>query len=429
MWRYLIGATENISLAHKIFNSVCIFSFLGISISILFNLVLGISDLALFQSVFLILQAFIYYLSRVQKAHHTALILFAFANYLFLSVNFFFNNGLTGPTLLACFVSFHFLAAITPSKITPWWVAGHIVVVGLLSAVQFFYPETVRATYSSIWSQFADINITFYISVLITYFITISVRNRFYQERRKVAEQKSIIEEKNKRLEYIDKERNRLFSIIAHDLRSPLTTIHGYLDLLTSGVLDEEERMDTEKQLLSLSTHTSAMLNNLLQWSKNQLEGNKVSLETLYIGEALNNTINLQRSIARKKGVLVTVDIHKSLTMYANRDFIEIVVRNLLSNAVKFTEPGGQIEIAAKTENGISSILVKDDGIGISDAQKPYIFNTEIKPSRGTDDEKGIGLGLVMCKEFVEKQGGTIDFVSTEDAGTTFIVRLSCGSA
>lgn len=421
----MTGASKSISTRHRIFNIVCIFSFVGIVISIVFNTVFSLIDLALIQCGFLVLQVAIYYLSRVREAYNTAYILYGLCNYLFLSANYIYNSGLTGPTLLAFFVSFHCLIAITPDRMMPLWVVCHIVVATLLAGLQYLYPELVKPTYSSRWSQFADICITFYISVFISYLITTSVRYRFKQERLKVAAQKAIIEEKNKRLEYIDSERNRLFSIIAHDLRSPLTTIHGYLDILTTGALDEYERMETEAQLLKLSTHTSEMLNNLLKWSKNQLETNAVLLETFFVAEALENTIEVQRVVAEKKGVTLITNIPDTVTIYAHKDFIDVVVRNLLANAIKFTPRDGVVEISAASADGKSMIRIQDNGMGISDAQKPYIFNSEVKPVTGTDNEKGIGLGLVLCKEFVEKQGGDISFESEEKVGTTFTVQLA----
>lgn len=424
-WQYLTGATENIYAKHRVFNTVCIFSFIGIVISVLFNAVYNLRELALIQCSFLVLQAVVFYMSRVRKAYTSAYVIYAIGNYLFLSVNYIYNAGLTGPTLLAFFLSFQCLSAVTPSRMIPVWVVCHIAVASLLAGIQYLYPEMVKYGYSSRWSQFADIGGTFYITVLISYFITSSVRNRFKQERIKVVAQKEIIEEKNRRLEYIDSERNRLFSIIAHDLRSPLTTIHGYLDILTTEGLEERERVEMEKQLLNLSTHTSEMLNNLLKWSKNQLQTHSVLLETVFVAEALENTIEVQRSVAQKKGVTLLVNIPHTTTIYANKDFIDVVVRNLLSNAIKFTPRGGVVEISADTENGTSTICIQDNGMGISDAQKPYIFNSEIKPLIGTDNEKGIGLGLVLCKEFVEKQGGRINFESKENVGTRFTVRLA----
>lgn len=423
-WQYLTGATENISAKHRSFNVVCVFSFVGIVISIVFNTLFSLRELALIQGGFLALLAIVFYMSRVRKAYTSAYLIYAIGNYGFLSVNYIYNSGLTGPTLLAFFLSFQCLAAITPSRMIPIWVVCHILVASLLAGIQYMFPDMVRYGYSSTWSQFADIGVTFYITVFISYLITSSVRNRFKQERTKVIAQKEIIEEKNRRLEYIDNERNRLFSIIAHDLRSPLTTIHGYLNILTTENLDERDRVDMESQLLNLSVHTTEMLNNLLKWSKNQLQTQHILLETVFIAEVLNNTIEVQRSVAQKKGVTLLISMPEAITAYANKDFIDVVVRNLLSNAIKFTPRGGVVEISADTENGKSTISIQDNGVGISDAQKQYIFNTEIKPLTGTDNEKGIGLGLVLCKEFVEKQHGRISFESKEGIGTRFTVQL-----
>lgn len=426
-WRYLTGSTDTTTTTEqRLFNSVCLFAFIGMVVCVLFNLTIGLYRLAGYLSTFLVLQAVVYYLSRFVRRQILAVVLFAMANYFFLSVNYIYNAGLTGPTLLAFFVSFYCLVAVTPPRYAVLWVFCHILTVAILSVFEYRFPHFIKAGYPSEINKFVDINITFYVLVIIAYFITTSIRNRYLHERRTVAKQAAIIERKNERLQHIDKERNRLFSIIAHDLRSPLTSINGYLELLTMGVLSDEERKEAEQHLLSLSTHTSEMLNNLLFWSKSQLEGNKQTLRTHHLHEVLSNTIQLQSEVAAKKGLTLTASIPADLTASVDRDNLDLVIRNLLSNAIKFTPTGGTVHICARQEDGYAVINIKDNGTGIPADKKPYIFTSEVKPTPGTNSEKGIGLGLLMCREFVEMQGGTISFQSQVGQGTTFTVRLKC---
>lgn len=332
--------------------------------------------------------------------------------------------GLNGPTFLASFISLYFLISISSLKMAPWWVLGHLALAVLLSTIQYKFPNTVVYNYKSELGHFVDINFTFFIIVIFTYMIAVSIKGRYFQERDKVTQQNSIIEEKNARLEYIDRERSRLFSIISHDLRSPLTSINGYLELLNSDDLNEEEKTQAQNELLNLSNYTSEMLNNLLRWSKNQLEGNQLYLQNINLAETLNNSVNVCRILCEKKGIGFTAAIPLHLSVYADKDHIDLVVRNLLSNSVKFTKPKGNIHIAAEEQNQQCIITISDDGTGIDETQKKLVFSSEIKPTFGTHNEKGIGLGLVMCKEFVEKQGGDIHFESEYGKGTTFFVSL-----
>lgn len=380
--------------------------------------------LALNFLLFVVLQVFVFYLSRYRNKYSLAFNIFAVCNYLFLVSDFFLNDGLNGPSLLAFLASFLFLAAVSSIKLSRFWLVGHVVTAIVLSLIQYHFPQTVKPNFTSIANNYIDKNFTFIIVIIAALLVTNSIKSRYHQERNKVAAQNRLIGRKNRKLEFIDKERNRLFSIIAHDLRSPLTSINGYLELLTSGVLNNEERAEMEGHLLNLSTHTSEMLNNLLRWSKNQLEGNKLTLQTLNVANTLRNTIDIQKSIASNKEILLLVNIPENITFYADSDHIDVVVRNLLSNALKFTNSDGVVEIKAEKEKGNTIITIKDNGIGISEKQKPLIFTSEIKSMPGTQNEKGIGLGLVMCREFVTLQGGTISFESTEGKGTTFRIEL-----
>lgn len=419
-WRHIIGANDNIATEHKIFNSICIFAFVGILLSIVFNLGLSLYTLAVFQAFFLVLLTVIFYFSRVRRKFLLSLFLFAFSNYAFLAINYFYNMGIAGPTLMAFFISFCTLIFISSRRFMLFWVICHISVVAVLSAIEYNYPHLIQSNYISEKSHFFDMNFTFCIVIIITYLIAISTRRRYLQEKNKVSQQNAIIREKNLRLEYIDKERSRLFSIISHDLRSPLTSINGYLELLNSDILTEAEKQNAQQDLLNLSTHTSEMLNNLLHWSKSQLNGNEVIIQNLNLSDALSNTIEIQRVISTKKGIHFLADIPTALTVKADKDYIELVVRNLLSNAIKFTPEGGSIHVKAVKKENKSEISVSDTGIGIEDSRKPYVFTSELKPSVGTENEKGIGLGLVLCKEFVEKQGGTISFETEKGKGTRF---------
>ncbi len=428
-WLRLTISKEDLSLEHRIFYTVCIYSFLGIAVCALFNVGLGLYTLALFQTGFLIIQAIVFYILSVLKKPGLSIGIFAIGSYTFLILNYFYNGGLTGPTLISFFIAFQFLVTITPQRAAWVWFVLHVIVVTGLTTLEYYIPSAILGAYPTRASHFIDITITFWVILGFIYLLNVFARSRYFRERDMVAEQKTIIEEKNARLEYIDKERNRLFSIIAHDLRSPLTSINGYLELLAHGGLNEQERKEAEKHLFALSSHTSEMLNNLLAWSKGQLAGQKQDAQVLPVGETLRNTIAVQTSVAEKKSIDLRVQIAGDITFYAEKDSIDLVIRNLLSNAIKFTHSGGVVELRAHQEENFIVVCVEDNGDGIPESRKALIFTSELKPTPGTHHEKGIGLGLVMCKEFVERQGGSIGFESKEGEGTVFTVRIPANSS
>lgn len=425
VWRYLIDSPNNESVEHRILNAVCIFSFLGSIPCIWINYFIGLTLAAVTISGFLLLQPVIYYLSRFKRKFNLAFVLYAIGSYLFLVCNYFYNDGLIGPTLLAFIVLLLFLLSITPRRFDWLWGISHIGIVAVISVLEFKYPGLVFHNYLTPSSRFIDVNFTFFVMVVITYLTVRSIRRRYHEERKKVAEQTMTIQQKNLLLQDIDRERTRLFSIIAHDLRSPLASITGYLKLLTLDVgLTAEERSETELHLYNLSMNTIDMVNNLLAWSKGQLNGKKVELEPLNVLESLNPTIALQRIVAQRKQIIINNNIPADLTYIADKDCMDLVVRNLLSNAIKFTQESGCIEISAFIAEHFVVLQIRDNGQGIHEADQSSVFTAQMRPTSGTEGEKGIGMGLAICKDFIELQGGTIAFESMWEHGTTFHLSL-----
>ncbi|RYY10017.1 MAG: HAMP domain-containing histidine kinase, partial [Chitinophagaceae bacterium] len=218
--------------------------------------------------------------------------------------------------------------------------------------------------------------------------------------------------------------KNKLFSIVAHDLRSPLGSIQNYLELINEHELSPEEKNMMEQELLSKTKDTGQMLFNILNWSMNQMGGVSVTMEPLDINEALKPVLNLQNTLAREKGIELKNEIQADAIVNCDLNMLQLVVRNIVSNAIKFTPPGGLIKISSTPADDKLQIIVEDSGVGISDTQKENLFSLKTQPSYGTGNEKGLGLGLVLCKEFIGLQGGEICFESEPGKGTTVYITL-----
>jgi signal transduction histidine kinase len=225
-------------------------------------------------------------------------------------------------------------------------------------------------------------------------------------------------------LQRSNSEKNRLFSIVSHDLRAPLTSIQSYLELLTDVDLALKDRRYLEKELLKHTLGTKEMLDNLLIWSKTQMEGVKVNVTSVDVLEVLQSTVELTAQISANKNILLTKSLPESLFILADRDMLQLIVRNLLSNAAKFTSENGKIHIAAFNENGKGIIEIRDNGIGIDAEKQKDIFSTNVNPTQGTNKEKGVGLGLILCKDYTELQGGNITFSSKPGEGTSFYISF-----
>lgn len=221
--------------------------------------------------------------------------------------------------------------------------------------------------------------------------------------------------------------RNKLFSVISHDLRGPIGNILPVLDL----ICEEGESINKETQnalicgLKESAGNAYKLLENLLIWSRSQTGVIKLEMEHIDIGKLISENIRLAESQAAAKGISVTADIENNIFAYADMNSADLVIRNLISNSVKFTKPGGEIFVEASKSNNTITISVKDSGIGMSHEVLAGLFTINpLQHASGTANEPGSGLGLVLCREFVEKNGGTIKVESEEGKGSTFTFTL-----
>ena len=239
--------------------------------------------------------------------------------------------------------------------------------------------------------------------------------------------QKSEIEVQKQKLEEINATKNKFFRIIAHDLRNPISTLVNSTAFLLTDIetlsFEKTKKFMGELNRLALSTY--GLLENLLDWSSNEMGDiqNKPKMVSLVL--IVNQNIELVQNRISEKNITLSVEVPNNIELFVDENMLNTVLRNLISNAVKFTKPGGNISISALISDGRYIIQVKDDGIGIPEQNITKLFSIDksiVTP--GTQNEKGAGLGLILCKEFVEKMGGTISVHSKQGFGTTFSIEF-----
>lgn len=222
-------------------------------------------------------------------------------------------------------------------------------------------------------------------------------------------------------LERLNTIKTKLFAIIAHDLRGPLGSLQSLLYLLREHDLSEEEKNKLTTTLEKNMLENSSMMDNLLGWAQSQLNGiaiNKRSFDLRIGVESVLDQFTLQ---AESKNINLVINVPENTYIFADYDLMKLVIRNLVANAIKFSHNNSAICIGAeKTDGDRYEIYVKDAGMGISKENQSKIFTSDNFTSPGTNREKGHGLGLNLCKEYVEKQGGSIWFETKEGEGTVF---------
>ncbi len=235
---------------------------------------------------------------------------------------------------------------------------------------------------------------------------------------------------KQRDLKQVNHVKDKMFSIIAHDLRAPFNGIKGLLMLLEQGLLDPIEEKYMLQQLQVTADSTLETLENLLQWAKNQIKGVIPKMVAVNMHEVANNTVKLLREASRQKHITLLNDLPAKGEVMADADHLDIIFRNLISNAIKFTPQYGIVQVSVVQENAHWCITVKDSGVGVPAEKLSRLFEADKNFStRGTNNEKGTGLGLLLVKELVEKNNGRIEVESTVDKGTTFYITLEAYQA
>lgn len=420
LWKYMIGAPSEFSLEERIYHAVCILGLAGAAYNIPFNFLVNLPVSGWLSIIIFIALAFLYYLSRFKNKSEISFVAASLLINALLAVNFCYNSGADGPTLILYALIFFLTMAVAPKKRYLIWTILNITLVVSLLSIQYLHPDWISYTYPSRFSRFTDIVSAYIVVIVLVYTGTYYIRKNYEKERKK-AENRAL------EMERLNKEKNKLFSIISHDLRMPLATVQHYLELLNEVELGQKEKQQFENELLQITRNTQEMLSNLLFWSKAQMDGQRTHLTKTEIYQALEQAVKVQLPSAARKEINLNYTAAENaaqVNVLADRDMLQLILRNLISNAIKFTPQGKTIDIDVSTDMNRCQISIKDNGSGIPAEKQKDIFSLKASSTYGTENEKGVGLGLVLCKDFINAQKGNIWFESSAETGTTFYIAL-----
>lgn len=229
---------------------------------------------------------------------------------------------------------------------------------------------------------------------------------------------------KSQELEDLNKLKDKLLSVVSHDFRSPLNSLRGTLTLFLKGAISNEELNMLTKDLVEKLDNTYNLLENLLNWAKSQMQGMKVYARKIDLKMISKDCVDLLFPVAEKKHIKIVNNIIKPIAAFADNEMVKLLFRNLMSNAIKFTITGNEIILDANQGKDFVTISVKDNGTGISNENQEKLFKLESFSTRGTSNESGMGLGLMLCKDFVQRNGGKIWFESELGKGSIFYFTL-----
>ncbi|MDB5231411.1 MAG: two-component sensor histidine kinase [Chitinophagaceae bacterium] len=245
----------------------------------------------------------------------------------------------------------------------------------------------------------------------------------------RMTEQQTELEEKNKQLEILNQTKEKLFSIVAHDIRSPIAALRSSLDLFNKDMISKEEFQALSGELTIQVDQLQDNLDNLLHWSHSQLQGIEVNPRKIFISTLIKKTVELMKVNISNKKITIDVRCPEFVAAYADEEHVKLILRNLLSNAIKFSFFGSHINIHCEASSHFISISIEDFGKGIEEKRIHSLFiYSGTSSTRGTLNEKGTGLGLLLTKEFIEKNGGSLIVKSAEGKGSTFCFTLPATS-
>jgi signal transduction histidine kinase len=240
----------------------------------------------------------------------------------------------------------------------------------------------------------------------------------------KIKENASLLEKQKEELIELNALKNKLFSIISHDLKAPMYAMKNFFSEVQQNNMPVRELKKMIPSVVADLTYTTGLMDNLLQWAKAQMQSHTVYPQKVDIGKSIEETLNLLRRQSENKQIVIESDHAEGVYGFMDKDMLNLVLRNLVSNAIKFTPQKGNIKIGVHENCTLVEVFVQDNGTGISPEALKKINGNDFYSTKGTASESGTGLGLKLCKEFMIRNGGQLYIESKPGKGSTFSFSL-----
>ena len=256
-------------------------------------------------------------------------------------------------------------------------------------------------------------------ATLITLYVLYSNRSKEKRINELVLKQKNTLENHNQF-------KNKIFTILAHDLRSPVASINTILNMRNDGIISNEQFLDAQKDITTQVRNLSFLIDNLLRWARTQMTGEvKLTKTWVNVYELIELNRSLFKEIGKQKEITILNQVNPSSKIYIDKDQLDLILRNLLSNALKFSNTNQQIEITETVSDKEYKLTIHDHGVGMSEETLHMLNSSTISSKPGTKGELGTGIGLALCKEFIELNGGRLHIVSKPNAGTQMSITFA----
>jgi two-component system, sensor histidine kinase and response regulator len=232
------------------------------------------------------------------------------------------------------------------------------------------------------------------------------------------------LENKTIELTELNHVKTKLFSVVSHDLRTSIYSLKNIFDALRMGNISNEQVLKELPDLSIEIDNCTELMDNLLSWGRDQFKESRINIAWVDLHKIVELTIKHLINRAGKKNITIINSIAAPTNAYADKEMMKIVLRNLIANAVKFTPSGGKVEIFSQTDSDCIRIIIKDNGVGMTAHAIARVFNNEYYTTPGTNREIGTGLGLIICRDFIESNNGHFAISSKVNEGTSVVISL-----
>lgn len=408
--------SENTPLSNKIYIVASLIAMTASIIGLTVNIILELSTLFSISILFIATSyATFYYFARFKNLYFKNT--FVLVSQLGLSMSWYSEGGLSGPVLPLFVIAIIVFTVIADSKYHILYLLISIInIIGLFLAEQSAFGESI-IQYPNKFSHDLDISLTLILSVVSIFLFVSYIKKVFNTSLETTAKQKQ-------ELELLNEMKDKFFSIIAHDLRGPFNGMIELTRLMsdeTTG-LSKEDLQDLSGKLSSSAKSTFNLLENLLNWAK--MNQGMLAYKPTLIPLKTFASIHLEamQDMANNKEIKTSNNIPNDLLVFADEYMLQTIIRNFIINAIKFTPKGGEVSISAReTENKDIEISIIDNGVGMNKETIDSLFILDNQTRRaGTENEPSSGLGLILCKEFIDRHSGTIKIESESGNGSAF---------
>jgi two-component system, sensor histidine kinase and response regulator len=409
----LFGETESVFSEKKIFIIITFITSIYAIVGEVWNILLGFSFFVnLIISPFIIVYLLLYYYARFKNKYSPFILITI--NLFALSILFITNGGLTGSIPVLYIFALASFISITDHKYHKIVLLATIGNLVLLIVLEYFFFRNLVIKYNSLQAKELDLTFSYFSTLIGSFFLLSYFKN-------------SIIK-KNNELQKQNESKDLLFDIISHDLRGPINNILGLSEVMVDQIKElKVEELQKFSKLINLESKKNyELLDSLLEWGKINMDRIQIDKAALNIYQIVNEIAQFFEEMCRKKEVALNISIPEDIYVYSDKVALKTIFRNLISNAIKFTPKGGEVTISGEESDGKFIVIkVIDKGIGMNKQLIDNLFSPEINTNRtGVNGEKSVGLGLIITKELIEKQGGNLIIESEENHGSTFIFTV-----